>query len=50
MQTKKKISVLVLTVMIIGLLFAGCRGAKRQGCPTFNSIEVDIQQSEVFNG
>lgn len=50
MQTKKRIGVIVLTALIFGFIMVGCRGAKRQGCPTFNSIEIEIQQSDVFNG
>lgn len=50
MQTKKRIGVVLMALLMFGFILAGCRSSKRQGCPTFNSIEIEIQQSNVFNG
>jgi predicted component of type VI protein secretion system len=49
-QNMKRFAALFLAAALIGAIATGCRSSKRQGCPTFNSIDLQIQQSDFLNG
>lgn len=41
----KRFAALFLAAALLGAIATGCRSSKRQGCPTFNFNDIEIQQS-----